>query len=104
MENTDLNSKKIIDNLFDPEISEILAEMEDGPKRCTFLSEKFGIMPEELQEKLSYLIQHKFVNQNGTSDDLNYSVDTEKLSEIMESGHKYKNVEDALAKIDSFIN
>ena len=90
MENTDLNSKKIIDNLFDPEISEILAEMEDGP--------------EKLQEKLSYLIQHKFVNQNGTSDDLNYSVDTEKLSEIMESGHNYKNVEDGLAKMDSFLN
>ena len=104
MENTDLNSKKIIDNLFDPEISEILAEMEDGPKHCTFLSEKFGIMPEELQEKLSYLIQHKFVNQNGTLDDLNYSVDTEKLSEIMESGHNYKNVEDGLAKMDSFLN
>jgi len=104
MENTDSNSKKIIDNLFDPEISEILAEMEDGPKRCTFLSEKFGIIPEKLQEKLSYLIQHKFVNQNGTSDDLNYSVDTEKLSEIMESGHNYKNVEDGLAKMDSFLN
>ena len=44
MENTDLNSKKIIDNLFDPEISEILAEMEDGPKHCTFLSEKFIIL------------------------------------------------------------
>ena len=56
MEKSDLEAKKIIDNLFDPEISEILAEMENGPKHCTFLSEKFGIMPEDLQDKLSYLI------------------------------------------------
>ena len=30
--------------------------------------------------------------------------DSEKLSEIMESGHNYKNVEDGLAKMDSFLN
>ena len=104
MENIDLDTKKIIDNLFDPDISEILAEMEDGPKHCTFLSEKFGIMPDELQDKLSYLIQCKFVNQDGSTENLNYSVNTEKLSKIMESGHNYKNVEDGLAKMDSFLN
>tara|TARA_Y100000590_G_scaffold122531_2_gene140290 strand:+ start:584 stop:898 length:315 start_codon:yes stop_codon:yes gene_type:complete len=104
MEKSDLDAKQIIDNLFDPEISEILAEMENGPKHCTFLSEKFGIVPEDLQEKLSYLIQHKFVNQNGTLDDVQYSVDSKKLSEVMSSGHDYKNVEDGLAKMDSFLN
>ena len=104
MEKSDLDAKQIIDNLFDPEISEILAEMENGPTHCTFLSEIFGIVQEDLQEKLSYLIQHKFVNQNGTLDDVQYSVDSEKLSEIMESGHNYKNVEDGLAKMDSFLN
>lgn len=104
MENIDLDTKKIIDNLFDPDISEILAEMEDGPKHCTFLSEKFGITPDELQDKLSYLIQCKFVNQDGSTENLNYSVNTEKLSKIMESGHNYKNVEDGLAKMDSFLN
>ena len=104
MEKPDLDEKKIIDNLFDPEISEILAEMENGPKHCTFLSEKFGIMPEDLQEKLSYLIQHQFVNQNGSLDDVQYSVHSATLSEMMDSGHNYKNVEDGLAKMDSFLN
>ena len=104
MGKSNLDTKKIIDTLFDPEISEILSEMESGPKHCTFLSEKFGVMPEDLQEKLSYLIQHEFVNQNGSLDDIQYSVDSEKLSEIMESGHNYKNVEDGLAKMDSFLN
>ena len=104
MEKPDFDEKKIIDNLFDPEISEILAEMENGPKYCTFLSEKFGIMPEDLQEKLSYLIQHQFVNQNGSLEDIQYSVDSKKLAEIMESSHDYKNVEDGLAKMDSFLN
>jgi len=104
MKNIDSDTQKVIDDLFDPDISEILAEMEDGPKHCTFLSEKFGIMPDELQDKLSYLIQCKFVNQDGSLDDLNYSVNTEKLSKIMESGQNYKNVEDGLAKMDSFLN
>ena len=41
---------------------------------------------------------------DGSLDNVQYSVDSEKLSEIMESGHNYKNVEDGLAKMDSFLN
>ncbi len=98
------SSEKIIDIIFDDEISEILAEMENESKHCTVLSEKFGLSPKDLETKLSYLIEHNFVNQSGLDDDVTYSVDSEKLAEIMQSSHDYKNVEDGLAKMDSFLN
>ena len=98
------SSEKIIDIIFDDEISEILAEMENESKHCTVLSEKFGLSPKDLETKLSYLIEHNFVNQSGQGDDITYSVDSEKLAEIMQSSHDYKNVEDGLAKMDSFLN
>ena len=98
------SSEKIIDIIFDDEISQILAEMENESKHCTVLSEKFGLSPKDLETKLSYLIEHNFVNQSGQGDDVTYSVDTEKLAEIMQSSHDYKIVEDGLAKMDSFLN
>jgi hypothetical protein len=104
MENSDFSANKIIDSIFDPEISEFLAEMETGPKHSSFFLEKFGIASKDLQEKLSYLIKHNFVTQSGHDDDIEFSVNSEKLSEIMESSHDFKNVEDGLAKMDSFLN
>ena len=104
MGETKFSSEKIIDIIFDDEISQILAEMENESKHCTVLSEKFGLSPKDLETKLSYLIEHNFVNQSGQGDDVTYSVDSEKLAEIMQSSHDYKNVEDGLAKMDSFLN
>ena len=104
MENSDFSPEKVLDIIFDTEISEILAEMENESKHCSVLSEKFGIAPKDLEAKLSYLVKHDFVNQSGQVDDITYSVDSEKLTEIMQSNHDYKNVEDSLAKMDSFLN
>ena len=104
MESSKFDTGKVIDSIFDPEISEILAEMEAESKHCSVLSEKFGITPQVLQTKLSYLIEHDFVNQSNEGDDAIYSVNSKKLAEFMESSHDYKNVEDGLAKMDSFLN
>ena len=104
MESSDFSPEKVLDIIFDTEISEILAEMENESKHCSVLSEKFGIAPKDLEAKLSYLVKHDFVNQSGQVDDITYSVDSEKLTEIMQSNHDYKNVEDSLAKMDSFLN
>ena len=104
MESSDFSPEKVLDIIFDTEISEILAEMENKPKHCSVLSEKFGITDNELETKLSYQVQHNYVNLVGKEDDIRYSVDSEKLAGIMQSNHDYKNVEDSLAKIDSFLN
>ena len=47
----DPDYNEILDIIFDDEISEILAEMEDSPKTASELSEKFHITQEELDEK-----------------------------------------------------
>ena len=104
MENSDFDPNKILDCIFDIETSEILAEMEKESKHCNALSEQFDLSPQELNEKLSYLIIHGFVNQSGQNNDITYSVNSNKLAEIMESNHDYKNVENGLAKMDSFLN
>ena len=66
MENSEFDTDKVSDSIFDPEISEILAEMETESKHCSILSEK--------------------------------------LADFMESSHDYKNVEDNLTKMDSYLN
>ena len=104
MENSDFDTAKVMDSIFDPEISEILAEMEVESKHCSILSEKFGITPQVLQTKLSYLVEHNFVNQSGEENNIMYSVNSEKLADFMESSHDYKNVEDNLTKMDSYLN
>ena len=104
MENSEFDTDKVSDSIFDPEISEILAEMENESKHCSILSEKFGITPETLQAKLSYLVEYNFVNQSGEENNIMYSVNSEKLADFMESSHDYKNVEDNLTKMDSYLN
>ena len=104
MENSEFDTDKVSDSIFDPEISEILAEMETESKHCSILSENFGITPETLQAKLSYLVEYNFVNQSGEENNIMYSVNSEKLADFMESSHDYKNVEDNLTKMDSYLN
>ena len=104
MESSDFDVEKIIDCIFDPEISEILAEMENESKQSSVLTEKFEITSEQLQKKLSYLIEHNFVSQSGNTDDMMYSVNSDKLAGVMESSHNYKGIEEGLTKMDSFLN
>ena len=65
MANSDFDPGKVLDCIFDTEISEILTEMENQPRHCNVLSEQFDLTPQELNEKLSYLITHGFVSQSG---------------------------------------
>lgn len=97
---TDYDKAKIADALFDPEISVILAELEDGPKEASDLSSKTGISESDIKTRLSYLIQVEFVKLSGTT----YSVDTEKLAKFMENDENYKGVVDGLTELDSFLN
>ena len=98
------NYDEILDIIFDDEISEILAEMEDSPKNASELSEKFNITQEELDEKLSNLVKHEFVTRNMDHDDIVYSVDGDKISKLLEDGQNFKNIDDGMAKMDQFLN
>ena len=53
---------------------------------------------------MSYLIEKGFVSKNEKNDDVSYSLDTEKLSKVLENEDNFKNIDDGLAKLDSFLN
>ena len=57
-------SEKILESLFEPDNAEILVELKDGPKLLSFLTKKIAISKEELDEKLSYLIEKGFISKN----------------------------------------
>ena len=104
MNESNEHTQKILDAVFDENISEILAEMESSPKKCEFLTEKFQLTPNDLDEKLSFLIQHEFVGKAGSDSEAEYSVDSNKLAELMETAHHFENVDEGLAKMDSYLN
>ena len=102
--NTSNESEKILESLFEPDNAEILVELKDGPKSLSFLTKKIVISREELDEKLSYLIEKDFVSKNEKDGDIFYSLDTEKISKVLENDETFKNIDDGLAKLDSFLN
>ena len=102
--NTSNESEKILESLFDPDNAEILLELKDGPKPLSFLTKKIIISKKDLDEKLSYLMEKGFVNKNEKNGDISYYLDTEKLSKALENDDNFKNIDDGLAKLDSFLN
>lgn len=93
---------KVIENLFNPDISVILAELENGSKESSYLADKLGLTNEEIQNRLAYLIQTGFVKVLDSPP--SYSVDAEKIAQIMENEENYKGVIDGLTELDSYLN
>ena len=105
MSNDDSNeSEKILESIFEPDNAEILLELKSGPKPLSILTEKITISEVELDEKLSYLMENGFVKKEENNDDILYSLDVEKLARVLESDDNFKNIDDGLAKLDSFLN
>ena len=97
-------SQKILESLFEPDNAEILTELKDGSKPLSVLTEKIGVSKEELDEKLSYLMEKGFVSKNEKNNNVFYSLDIEKISKVLENDDYFKNIDDGLAKLDSFLN
>ena len=84
------------------------------PKKCRLVSWlafplRYKVMfvnlsKEELDEKLSFLIEKGFVSKNEKDNEIFYSLDVDRLSEILENDDNFKNIDDGLAKLDSFLN
>jgi len=97
-------SEKILEFLFEPDNAEILVELKDGPKPLSVLTKKISVSKEELDEKLSFLIEKGFLSKNEKDNEIFYSLDVEKLSKVLENNDNFKNIDDGLAKLDSFLN
>lgn len=95
---------KIIECMFDPITSEILAELENGEKESIHLATKSGISEEEVSERLSYLLEYEFVKEKTVNGKLVYSADAKKLAVIMESDENFDTAIDGLTKMDSYLN
>jgi DNA-binding IclR family transcriptional regulator len=98
------DNSKIIEYIFDPEISEILAELESGGKESSYLASKSGISEEELKNKLSYLLKHDFVRQTNDTGKTIYTANAEKLGQAMEKSSTFDTAVDGLTTVDSYLN
>ncbi|WP_268541962.1 hypothetical protein [Candidatus Nitrosotenuis cloacae] len=98
----EVDKAKIAENLFDPDVSVILAELEHGPKESKKLAEDLAISEDEIKSRLGFLIGAEFVLVSESP--LSYSVDASKISQVMENDENYKNVVDGLTELDSYLN
>jgi len=96
--------EKVVDCMFDPITSTILAELEDGEKDCSFLAEKSAISESEVLERLSYLIEHGFIYKNSDNGKPTFSANTEKLTQIIENSDTFNATINGLEKLDSYLN
>ena len=95
---------KVFDLLFEPNNAEILTRLKDGPKTSSYLSKVLENSEEKLDEKLSYLIEKGFINKIEKDGEIHYSANFEKLSKVMESKDNFKNIDNGLAELDSYLN
>ena len=95
---------KVFDLLFEPSNAEVLTRLKDGPKTLSYLSKILENSEEKLDEKLSYLIEKGFISKIEKDGEVYYSANFEKLSKIMESKDNFKNIDNGLAELDSYLN
>jgi len=96
--------EKVVDCMFDPVTSLILAELEDGGKECSFLAKQASISESEVLERLSYLIDHEFISKNSDDEKCLLAANSDKLSTIVENSENFDATINSLEKMDSFLN
>jgi DNA-binding HxlR family transcriptional regulator len=101
---TSFDREKIVDCMFDPITSSILAHLEDGEKHCSFLAHETSLTEIEVLERLSYLIEHDFVKKQTFGNKSILSANVEKLTTIVEDNQNFDDAVSGLEKLDSYLN
>jgi hypothetical protein len=96
--------EKVIDCMFDPITSEILAELENGKKECSVLSQQFSMSEFDLLKRLTYLIEHEFLFKINNDQKYFLSANTEKLGSLLEDSDAFDGAINGLEKMDSYLN
>ena len=105
MNDSNYDRDKIIDCMFDPVTSLMLASLEDGKKTCSFLAQQSNITEKNVLECFSYLIEHGFVlKESELNGDYTLSANFDKLSSIVENSDNFDAAIDGLEKMDSYLN
>ena len=95
---------KVVNCMFDPVTSSILAELEDSEKDCSFLSQQASISESEVLERLSYLIEHEFILKHSIDGKCMLSANSDKLSSVVENSDNFDATISGLEKMDSYLN
>tara|TARA_Y100000310_G_scaffold259023_1_gene267600 strand:+ start:354 stop:677 length:324 start_codon:yes stop_codon:yes gene_type:complete len=95
---------KVLESIFEHDNSEVLTHLESGPKKFSELAKNLEISKEKINQSLSYLTEHGFVSKIEKDSQVHYSVNSDVLSKVLENSGNFKNVDDGLAKLDSFLN
>lgn len=98
---SEYDREKVVECMFDPVTSLILAELEDGGKKCSYLAERASTSGQDVLERLSYLMEYEFIHTDGNDGDVTVTANLEKLSRIVEDNDA---AIDGLAKMDSYLN
>ncbi|MCH8085609.1 MAG: hypothetical protein QQN62_05315 [Nitrosopumilus sp.] len=96
--------EKVVDCMFDPITSSILAELEDGEKECSFLAQKVSISESEVLERLSYLIENEFIFKKSNDGKYFLAANSDKLSTIVENSENFDAAINSLEKMDTYLN
>ncbi len=96
--------RKMIETLIDPNVSVIIAELENGERDSIYLTNKLRLSLDEIRERLSYVIEHGFVMMNQNDDKIFFRADMDKLNKIMESDENFTDVVDGLTELDQYLN
>ncbi|MCH8914561.1 MAG: hypothetical protein IIA82_01725 [Thaumarchaeota archaeon] len=96
--------EKVVDCMFDPVTSLILAELEDGGKECSFLAQQASISESEVIERLSYLIDHEFIFKNSNDEKCLLVANSDKLSTIVENSENFDAAISSIEEMDSYLN
>lgn len=100
----EFDSEKVVNCMFDPTTSSILAELEDGKKECSFLAQLVSISENDVLSRLSYLIEHGFILKNYDDGKCILSANSEKLNDIIENSDNFDAAINGLEKMDSYLN
>lgn len=96
--------EKIVDCMFDPITSEILAELEDGKKECSILGDQFSMSESDLLKRLDYLIECSFLFKTFENDKYFLSANAEKLGSLLEGSDAFDGAISGLETMDSYLN
>ena len=98
------DKERVVDCMFDPITSLILAELEDGEKECLFLAQQASISENDVLDRLSYLIKHEFIFNNNDGGKCFLSANSEKFNSIVENSDNFDATINGLEKMDSYLN
>jgi len=98
------DKEKVVDCMFDPITSSILANLEDGEKECSFLAQQASISENDVLDRLSYLIEHEFILKNFDGGKYLLSANPGKLNSLVENSDNFDATISSLEKMDSYLN